>query len=74
MKSENRGKISGYNRYSKLCRKFCERLLYLGKSATIENRTKKINGYLTEELQQLNQELIRRDIPTSSQVQAIHIF
>ncbi|AEA93490.1 conjugal transfer protein [Enterococcus faecalis OG1RF] len=44
------------------------------RKAAIENRTKKINGYLTEELQQLNQELIRRDIPTSSQVQAIHIF
>ncbi|EKJ3581180.1 TPA: conjugal transfer protein [Enterococcus faecalis] len=44
------------------------------RKATIENRTKKINGYLTEELQQLNQELIHTDIPTSSQVQAIHIF
>ncbi|MDV2932519.1 MULTISPECIES: conjugal transfer protein [Enterococcus] len=44
------------------------------RKAAIENRTKKINGYLTEELQQLNQELIRTDIPTSSQVQAIHIF
>ncbi|EGO9471357.1 MAG: conjugal transfer protein [Clostridium perfringens] len=44
------------------------------RKAAIENRTKKINGYFTEELQQLNQELIRTDIPTSSQVQAIHIF
>lgn len=44
------------------------------RKAAIENRTKKINGYLTEELQQLNQELIRMDIPTSSQVQAIHIL
>lgn len=42
--------------------------------AAMENRTKKINVYLTEELQQLNQDLIRTDIPTSSQVQAVHIF
>lgn len=40
----------------------------------IENRTTKINGYLTEELQKLNVDLIRQDIPTSSTVTNVQIL
>lgn len=41
---------------------------------SIEKRTETINQYLTEELQQLNVDLVRIDIPTSSAVKAIQIL
>ncbi|GIO19341.1 conjugal transfer protein [Oceanobacillus oncorhynchi subsp. incaldanensis] len=40
----------------------------------LETRTEKLNGYLTEELQTLNTEMVREDIPTSSSVQNINIW
>ena len=41
---------------------------------TLENRTSSINGYLTEELQVLNVDTIRTDIPTSSSVSDVLIW
>ena len=41
---------------------------------TLEKRTASINGYLTEELQVLNADTIRTDIPTSSSVSAVLIW
>ncbi|HBG6317433.1 TPA: conjugal transfer protein [Clostridioides difficile] len=41
---------------------------------TLEKRTASINGYLTEELQVLNADTIRTDIPTSSVVSDILIW
>ncbi|NBK09414.1 conjugal transfer protein [Enterococcus asini] len=43
------------------------------KKASIEARTKKIGEYLTEDLQQLNTDLVRLDIPTSSMVKEVQI-
>ena len=41
---------------------------------SIENRTASINGYLTKELQDLNVDTIRTDIPTSSAVSDVQIW
>lgn len=41
---------------------------------TLEKRTSSINGYLTEELQVLNEDTIRTDIPTSSTVSDVLIW
>ncbi len=41
---------------------------------TLEKRTASINGYLTEELQVLNADTIRTDIPTSSSVSDVLIW
>ncbi|HBG0842084.1 TPA: conjugal transfer protein [Clostridioides difficile] len=41
---------------------------------TLEKRTASINGYLTEELQVLNADTIRMDIPTSSTVSDVLIW
>lgn len=41
---------------------------------TLEKRTSSINGYLTEELQVLNADTIRTDIPTSSTVSDVPIW
>lgn len=41
---------------------------------TLEKRTSSINGYLTEELQMLNADTIRTDIPTSSIVSDVLIW
>lgn len=41
---------------------------------TLEKRTASINGYLTEELQRLNADTIRTDIPTSSSVSDVLIW
>ncbi|KKE79181.1 conjugal transfer protein [Bacilli bacterium] len=41
---------------------------------SIEQRAKKINDYLTEELQALNVDTVRNDIPTSSSVTGIDIW
>lgn len=41
---------------------------------TLEKRTASINGYLTEELQRLNVDTIRTDIPTSSTVSDVLIW
>ncbi|MDI2900648.1 conjugal transfer protein [Clostridioides difficile] len=41
---------------------------------TLEKRTSSINGYLTEELQVLNSDTIRTDIPTSSTVSDVLIW
>ena len=41
---------------------------------TLEKRTASINGYLTEELQLLNADTIRTDIPTSSTVSDVLIW
>lgn len=41
---------------------------------SIEQRTEKINDYLTEELQALNVDTVRNDIPTSSSVGDINIW
>lgn len=41
---------------------------------TLEKRTSSINGYLTEELQVLNMDTIRTDIPTSSTVSDVLIW
>lgn len=43
------------------------------KKESIGERTKKINQYLVEDLQQLNVDLVRADIPTSSQVEDVQI-
>ncbi|GGB47957.1 conjugal transfer protein [Lentibacillus populi] len=40
----------------------------------LEERTEKLKDYLTEELQALNSDMIREDIPTSSTVQDINIW
>ncbi|MFD1414990.1 conjugal transfer protein [Oceanobacillus jeddahense] len=40
----------------------------------LEERTKKLTNYLTEELQALNVDMVRDDIPTSSTVQGINIW
>lgn len=42
--------------------------------ATIDRRNEHLKNYLTEELQQLNLEMIRSDIPTSATVQRIQIW
>lgn len=44
------------------------------KQASIEQREEKIKDYLTEELQALNTDMIRDDIPTSSSVSGIKIW
>ncbi|HJE19044.1 MAG TPA: conjugal transfer protein [Aliicoccus persicus] len=44
------------------------------KKDSIEQRTEKINDYLTEELQTLNTDTVRADIPTSSSVSNIDIW
>lgn len=44
------------------------------KKVSIEQRTEKINGYLTEELQALNTDTVRDDIPTSSSVTGVDIW
>ncbi|WEV08957.1 conjugal transfer protein [Clostridium perfringens] len=41
---------------------------------SIERRTVKINEYLTKELQELNRDTVRRDIPTSSSVKDVQIW
>ncbi|MFD1413425.1 conjugal transfer protein [Oceanobacillus jeddahense] len=43
-------------------------------SEALEERTEKLTDYLTEELQSLNTEMVREDIPTSSSVQNINIW
>lgn len=43
-------------------------------SEALEERTEKLHDYLTEELQALNSDMIREDIPTSSTVQDINIW
>src|SRR5699024_9722541 len=40
----------------------------------LKERTEKLTAYLTEELQALNTEMVREDIPTSSSVQNINIW
>lgn len=40
----------------------------------IDNRNETLKNYLTEELQQLNMEMVRADIPTSSTVQQVQIW
>jgi hypothetical protein len=40
----------------------------------IDNRNEQLKNYLTEELQQLNLEMVRSDIPTSSTVQRVQIW
>lgn len=42
--------------------------------ASIEQRTEKINNYLTEDLQALNNDTVRDDIPTSSSVSGVDIW
>ena len=44
------------------------------KKESIEQRAEKINGYLTEDLQALNTDTVRDDIPTSSSVGDINIW
>ncbi|EHK2400696.1 conjugal transfer protein [Clostridium perfringens] len=41
---------------------------------SIERRTVKINEYLTKELQELNRDTVRNDIPTSSSVKNVQIW
>lgn len=41
---------------------------------SIDNRMEKLKGYLTEELQALNVDTVRKDIPVSSFVRAIQIW
>lgn len=41
---------------------------------SIERRTVKINEYLTKELQELNRDTVRSDIPTSSSVKNVQIW
>lgn len=41
---------------------------------SIERRTAKINEYLTKELQELNRDTVRSDIPTSSSVKDVQIW
>ncbi|WP_283702036.1 conjugal transfer protein [Clostridium perfringens] len=41
---------------------------------SIERRTSKINEYLTKELQELNRDTLRNDIPTSSSVKDIQVW
>lgn len=41
---------------------------------SIERRTSKINEYLTKELQELNRDTVRSDIPTSSSVKDVQIW
>lgn len=43
-------------------------------SEALEERTEKLTDYLTEELQALNADMVREDIPTSSTVQDINIW
>ncbi|WP_269411367.1 conjugal transfer protein [Lentibacillus daqui] len=43
-------------------------------SEALEERTEKLADYLTEELQAINIDMIREDIPTSSSVQNINIW
>lgn len=41
---------------------------------SIERRTSKINEYITKELQELNRDTVRNDIPTSSSVKNVQIW
>ena len=43
-------------------------------SEKLDERTEKLQAYLTEELQSLNADMVRDDIPTSSTVQDINIW
>ncbi|MBY7141727.1 conjugal transfer protein [Virgibacillus sp. NKC19-3] len=47
---------------------------WVNESEELEERTEKLTDYLTEELQSLNTEMVREDIPTSSSVQNIDIW
>ncbi len=59
----------------KALRKLCERLLHMANEKdSIEQRVEKISHYLTEELQALNTDTVRDDIPTSSNVGNIDIW
>jgi hypothetical protein len=42
--------------------------------AAIDRRNEQLKNYLTEELQQLNLEVVRSDIPTSSTVQRVQVW
>jgi hypothetical protein len=42
--------------------------------AAIDRRNEQLKNYLTEELQQLNLEMVRSDIPTSATVQRVQIW
>ena len=41
---------------------------------SIENRMEKLKGYLTDELQALNVDTVRKDIPVSSSVRGFQIW
>ena len=43
-------------------------------SISIDNRTKALKNYLTEELQALNNDTVRKDIPVSSSLQGFQIW
>ena len=53
------------------CKAYCT---WDNSKETLEKRTASINGYLTEELQVLNADTIRTDIPTSSTVSDVLIW
>lgn len=40
----------------------------------LDHRTEKLKGYLTEDLQSLNADMVRTDVPTNSQVESIQFW
>ncbi len=68
-------RLNDTNRIENFVKNFCKAYYTWDNSKeTLEKRTASINGYLTEELQVLNADTIRTDIPTSSTVSDVLIW
>lgn len=68
-------KVVDTNRIESFVKSFTSEYFSWQKSQeAIDNRNENLKEYLTEELQQLNAEMVRADIPTSSVVRTIQIW
>jgi hypothetical protein len=68
-------RLNDTNRIENFVKNFCKAYYTWDNSKeTLEKRTASINGYLTEELQVLNADTIRTDIPTSSTASDVLIW
>ena len=68
-------RLNDTNGIENLVKNFCKAYYtWDNNKETLEKRTVSINGYLTEELQVLNADTIRTDIPTSSTVSDVLIW
>ncbi len=75
MKRSYRTKIIDTNGVENFVKNFAkEYYSWENNKESIERRTSKINEYLTKELQELNRDTVRNDIPTSSSVKNVQIW